>query len=76
MYTAVLLGECWLIAEKLEPNIKTKNRYPFAALAEMTWGKWMTCLTTFLLDLSIFFAGIPNLIVGELNYISIIKIYL
>lgn len=67
MYTAILLGKCWLMAEKLEPNIKMKNRCPYSALAEITWGKWMTCFTTFLLDLSVFAAGIPNLLVGEEN---------
>lgn len=66
MYTAVLLGKCWLIAEELKPNIKTKSRCPYSALAELTWGKWMTYLTNFLLDISVFAAGIPNLIVGEI----------
>lgn len=65
MYTATLLGKCWLMAKELEPNIQTKSRYPYSALAQMTLGKWMSCFTTFLLDVSIFTAGIPNLIVGK-----------
>lgn len=26
IYTAVILGKCWLVAERLDPNIKTKSR--------------------------------------------------
>lgn len=64
MYTAMLLGKCWLIAEQLNPNINVKIRCPYSALAEITWGKWMTYFTSFLLDLTVFAAGVPNLIVG------------
>lgn len=26
VYTAILLGKCWIIAEEIEPNIVKKNR--------------------------------------------------
>ncbi|CAH1235657.1 unnamed protein product [Diabrotica balteata] len=63
VYTAALLGRCWVIAEEIHPSIKTKNRYPYAALAEVTFGKKLASTVTFLLDLTVFGAGIPNLIV-------------
>lgn len=65
LYTATLLGKCWLMAEELEPAIRRKNRYPYAALAEITFGKWVARFVTFLLDASIFAGGVPNLIVGK-----------
>lgn len=64
-YTATLLGKCWLMAEELEPDIQMKTRYPYSALAQITLGKWMSYFTTLLLDVSIFAAGVPNLIVGK-----------
>jgi hypothetical protein len=57
IYTATILGRCWLIAEKLDPGIVNKNRYPYAAIAEFTFGKWMKNLVTVLLDLTVFGAG-------------------
>lgn len=27
IYTAVVLGKCWIIAEKLDPSITSKNRF-------------------------------------------------
>lgn len=65
IYTAALLGRCWIIAEEISPSIKTKNRYPYAALAEITFGKKLSSFVTFLLDLTVFGGGIPNLIVGK-----------
>lgn len=29
IYTAVILGRCWIIAEKLDPSIVVKNRFVF-----------------------------------------------
>lgn len=40
-------------------------RYPYAAIAEMTYGDRASRLTTLLLDLTIFGGGIPNLLVGK-----------
>lgn len=65
MYTASLLGRCWLIAQKIDPDISNKYRYPYSALAEFTYGKGLSTFATFLLDITIFGAGIPNLIVGK-----------
>ncbi|XP_066998507.2 uncharacterized protein [Anabrus simplex] len=67
IYTAVLLGRCWLIAEKLQPTIVTKTRYPYAALADLTFGKKIRRLVTILLDLTIFGAAVPNLLVASQN---------
>ncbi|GAB0090493.1 uncharacterized protein DMENIID0001_052290 [Sergentomyia squamirostris] len=67
IYTGVILGKCWIIAEKLEPSINEKNRYPYAAIAELTYGKYMSIFVTFLLDLTVFGGGIPNLLVASQN---------
>ncbi|XP_057665195.1 uncharacterized protein LOC130899335 [Diorhabda carinulata] len=67
MYTAVLLGRSWLIAEELYPMINKKNRYPYAALTEITFGSKFASFVTFLLDFAIFGGGIPNLIVASQN---------
>ncbi|CAH1989437.1 unnamed protein product [Acanthoscelides obtectus] len=67
IYTANLLGKCWIIAEKINPNIQRKSRYPYAALAETTYGKRLANFVTFLLDLTVFGASIPNLIVASQN---------
>lgn len=66
-YTAVVLGRCWTIAEKLDPTIITKNRYAYAAIGEMTFGAPMKTFVTILLDLTVFGAGIPNLLVASQN---------
>ncbi|KAG8246311.1 hypothetical protein J6590_087235 [Homalodisca vitripennis] len=64
VYTAILLGRCWLIAEQLNPEIAHKSRYPYAAIAEMTFGEGASIMVTYLLDLTVFGGGIPNLLVG------------
>lgn len=66
-YTAVVLGRCWIIAEKLDPTIVNKNRYAYAAIGEMTFGQPMKAFVTVLLDLTVFGAGIPNLLVASQN---------
>lgn len=67
IYTAVILGRCWIIAEKLHPTIITKNRYPYAAVAELIYGKYMRVFVTILLDVTVFGGGVPNLLVGNLK---------
>uniref|UniRef100_A0A182K3C3 Amino acid transporter transmembrane domain-containing protein n=1 Tax=Anopheles christyi TaxID=43041 RepID=A0A182K3C3_9DIPT len=67
IYTATVLGRCWTIAEKLDPSIVAKNRYPYAAIAEFTYGKRMSVFVTVLLDLTVFGGGIPNLLVAAQN---------
>lgn len=66
-YTAVVLGRCWIIAEKLDPSIIEKSRYAYAALGQMTFGQPMKLFVTVLLDLTVFGAGIPNLLVASQN---------
>lgn len=66
-YTAVVLGRCWIIAEKLDPLIVNKNRFAYAAIGEMAFGAPMRLFVTFLLDLTVFGAGIPNLLVASQN---------
>lgn len=67
IYTATVLGRCWTIAEKLDPSIVSKNRYPYAAIAEFTYGKRMSVFVTVLLDMTVFGGGIPNLLVASQN---------
>lgn len=67
IYTAVVLGKCWIIAERICPEISEKNRYPYSAIADLTYGKSMKILVTILLDLTVFGAGIPNLLVASQN---------
>lgn len=57
------------MAENLVPNsINAENRYPYASLAFLTFGKTFGQYVAFLLDLTVFSAGIPNLIVGKLPH--------
>ncbi|XP_015119714.1 amino acid transporter AVT1C [Diachasma alloeum] len=67
IYTAALLGECWVIAASLDPQILRKNRNPLAAVTEMTLGPRARTWINILLDLTIFGCGIPNLLVASQN---------
>nr|XP_023015907.1 amino acid transporter AVT1C-like [Leptinotarsa decemlineata] len=67
IYTAALLGRCWVIAERISPSIQRKSRYPYTALVEISFGKKLGSWVSFLLDLTIFCGGIPNLIVASQN---------
>lgn len=67
IYTAVILGRCWVIAQRLKPEIEIQNRYPYAAIAELTYGQKMSCFVTILLDVTVFGASIPNLLVASQN---------
>lgn len=69
MYTATLLGKCWNLAEEMEPNMKRKSRYPYSALAELTFGKHFAYFVTFLVDITVFGGGIPNLILGKCKWV-------
>lgn len=66
-YTAVVLGRCWTIAEKLDPSILNRSRYAYAAIGLFTFGEPMKLFVTVLLDLTVFGAGIPNLLVASQN---------
>ncbi|XP_014615230.1 PREDICTED: proton-coupled amino acid transporter 4 [Polistes canadensis] len=67
IYTAALLGKSWIIATTLDPMILRKNRYPLAAVTELTLGPRARTIITLLLDLTIFGCGIPNLLVASQN---------
>ncbi|XP_050441763.1 uncharacterized protein LOC126846425 [Adelges cooleyi] len=67
VYTAVLLGKCWIIAEQIDPDIVNKNRYPYAALAELVFGHHVKRLVSVMLDVTVFGASIPNLIIAAYN---------
>lgn len=45
-------------------NYQLHHRYPYAAVADLIYGKRMRLLVTFLLDLTVFGAGVPNILVG------------
>ncbi|RVE45114.1 hypothetical protein evm_010223 [Chilo suppressalis] len=65
LYTAVLLGRSWLLAQELTPCIREKIRYPYAAVAELAFGQPTRKLVTFLIDATVFGAGIPNFILAS-----------
>ncbi|XP_077302312.1 solute carrier family member mahogany [Arctopsyche grandis] len=67
IYAAILLGRCWTIAEEVNPSIKNKSRYPYAAVAELSFGPVMKNVVTVLLDATIFGGGVPNLLVASQN---------
>ncbi|XP_014483435.1 PREDICTED: uncharacterized protein LOC106748978 [Dinoponera quadriceps] len=67
IYTATLLGKSWIIASTLDPQISRKNRYPLAAVTELTMGPCARSIVTVLLDLTVFGCGIPNLLVASQN---------
>ncbi|CAB3374107.1 Hypothetical predicted protein [Cloeon dipterum] len=67
IYTARLLGRCWVMAERINPLIMLKSRYPYAALAEEALGLKASRLVSFLLDITVFGASIPNLLVASQN---------
>ncbi|KAG5320987.1 S36A4 protein, partial [Pseudoatta argentina] len=67
IYTAILLGRSWIIAIALDPQISQKNRYPLAAVTELTMGQRARSIVTLFLDLTIFGCGIPNLLVASQN---------
>ncbi|CAK1543496.1 unnamed protein product [Leptosia nina] len=62
LYTAVLLGRSWILAHDIAPNIREKSRFPYAAVAELAFGKTSRSIVTFLIDATVFSAGVPNFI--------------
>ncbi|XP_046751519.1 amino acid transporter AVT1C isoform X2 [Diprion similis] len=67
VYTARLLGKSWIIAMTLDPQLTRKNRYPLAAVAQMTLGPFACNCVTVLLNLTVFGGGIPSLLVASQN---------
>ncbi|XP_060807336.1 probable sodium-coupled neutral amino acid transporter 6 [Amyelois transitella] len=64
LYTAVLLGRCWLLAQEITPDITEKSRLPYAAVAELAYGVPARSLVIFLIDAAVFGAGVPNFILA------------
>ncbi|XP_059055762.1 proton-coupled amino acid transporter 2-like [Achroia grisella] len=65
LYTAVLLGKCWILAQEIAPNISKMDRLPYAAVAELTFGVPARRIVTFLIDAAVFGAGVPNFILAS-----------
>ena len=64
IFTAVLLSKSWRMAKVLFGDLMGPNRCPYRTLAVITYGRSWAKFVTFLLNLSIFGSGIPNLIIG------------
>ncbi|XP_032524168.2 probable sodium-coupled neutral amino acid transporter 6 [Danaus plexippus] len=62
LYTAVLLGRSWLLAHEISADMREKSRFPYAAVAELAFGRKARSLVTFLIDATVFGAGVPNFI--------------
>ncbi|KAK6620579.1 hypothetical protein RUM43_010871 [Polyplax serrata] len=67
IYTAMLLGRCWVIAEHLDKSMVLKSRYAYSALTEMVWGKTTGRIINFLIDVSVFCSNIPALLIASQN---------
>jgi len=67
IYTSFLLSQCWTMAEMLDPSIQQKRNYPYAALAELAYGPYMSLLVSVLLDLSIFAMAVPSVVMAAQN---------
>ncbi|EDV53767.1 uncharacterized protein LOC6554267 [Drosophila erecta] len=67
IYTSFLLSQCWTMAELLDPSIQQKRNYPYAALAELAYGPYMSLLVSVLLDLSIFAMAVPSVVMAAQN---------
>ncbi|KAF6205749.1 hypothetical protein GE061_019922 [Apolygus lucorum] len=67
IYTAIMLGRCWIISENLSTDILQKTRYPYAAMAELAFGRFAGYYVNILLGLTIFCGSVPNLLVAAQN---------
>nr|XP_014274804.1 amino acid transporter AVT1G-like [Halyomorpha halys] len=67
IYTAILLGKCWILSEKLDHSINLKKRCPYGAIVELAFGKKLSNYVKFILDLSIFGASISDLLIASQN---------
>ncbi|EDW67765.1 uncharacterized protein mah [Drosophila virilis] len=72
MYTSFLLSQCWTMAEYLDPSILQKRNYPYAALAELAYGPYMSLLVSVLLDLSIFAMAVPSIVMAAENLEAVV----
>ncbi|EEB10678.1 amino acid transporter, putative [Pediculus humanus corporis] len=67
IYTGMLLGRCWIIAEHLDKKMILKNRYAYSALTEMAWGKTIGKFINVFINLSVFSNNIPALLIASQN---------
>ncbi|EDV94491.1 sodium-coupled neutral amino acid transporter 1 [Drosophila grimshawi] len=72
MYTSFLLSQCWTMAELLDPSIQQKRNYPYAALADLAFGPYVSLLVSVLLDLSIFAMAVPSIVVAAENLEAVV----
>ncbi|KAH8388230.1 hypothetical protein KR093_001291 [Drosophila rubida] len=72
MYTSFLLAQCWTMAEYLDPSIMQKRNYPYAALAELAFGPYVSLLVSVLLDLSIFALAVPSIVMAAENLEAVV----
>ncbi|XP_050523502.1 uncharacterized protein LOC126895556 isoform X2 [Daktulosphaira vitifoliae] len=73
VFTAILLGKCWVIAETIEPNIVHKNRYPYAAIAGLSFGRTFERIVHVMQNIAVFGAIIPNLLIAADNLYTLGK---
>uniref|UniRef100_W8BPZ0 Vesicular inhibitory amino acid transporter n=1 Tax=Ceratitis capitata TaxID=7213 RepID=W8BPZ0_CERCA len=67
IYTSYLLSQCWIMAESFDPSISQKSRYPYAAIADLAYGPYLSLFVRILLDISIFATAIPSLVIAAQN---------
>ncbi|XP_036344061.1 amino acid transporter AVT1C-like [Rhagoletis pomonella] len=67
IYTSFLLSQCWIMAESFDPSITQKSRYPYAAIADLAYGRCLSIFVRILLDISIFATAIPSLVLAAQN---------
>ncbi|XP_068157165.1 uncharacterized protein mah [Drosophila tropicalis] len=72
IYTSFLLSQCWSMAELLDPSISQKRNFPYAALAELAYGRYMSVLVSVLLDLSIFSMAVPSVVMAAQNLEAVV----
>lgn len=81
IYTAMLLGRCWVIAESVDHTMVTKTRfgvllicgcnffvvfrYPYTALVTLAWGKRAGSFLNVFLNCAVFTSNIPALVIGQ-----------
>ncbi|KAL0266444.1 UNVERIFIED_CONTAM: hypothetical protein PYX00_008976 [Menopon gallinae] len=67
IYTAMLLGRCWVIAQHVDSEMTLKIRYPYSALAEKVWGKEVGKFINVYINIAIFCSNIPVLLLASQN---------
>ncbi|XP_045603649.1 uncharacterized protein [Procambarus clarkii] len=66
VYTAVLLGKCWLFLEMFWPREAIlQRRYPYPALAEKAGGTTLRRVVSVMQDVAIFGAAVPFMLLAS-----------